>query len=357
MRRYFERIASQLGFPAVGSQVDTDLRPPDSIGSVRVVPRGLEPDAAVVGHPAKPIDTTQEGELRRMDSTPEGSDVVPITGPAVDEEEVVPYHRPNGEAGFDFRFGVGEAMRLYWPVVVAAVVLFAGLATAVGLLRQPHYTARATLTVSQSNAGSGGLVGFADASASLAAGYSRAIDATRVVEPVARATGLPPTTVTADVSASPIPASPVIQVSAEADSESDAVRLANVASVSLITFVNRLTRTTDASKSLLNQFAQALERAARQRARLQSLEASGVGGAAVSQAKAQLDAAELESQALSNAYQQVKQNQATGSPLQVLSLAKLASSDRISKLELLILIGLLAGLAVGAALATWGANR
>ncbi len=61
-------------------------------------------------------------------------------------------------------------------------------------------------------------MGFADASGSLASGYSRAITATDVITPVARKTGLPAATVASDVTASPVPQSPVIQVHATAHS-------------------------------------------------------------------------------------------------------------------------------------------
>ncbi len=270
--------------------------------------------------------------------------------------------RHNGPPGYESRhpttrIGAAEAMRWHWLTVAIPVVLLVGLAVAVGLLRKPHYTAQTTLTVNQASAGAGGLVGFADASGALAAGYSRAITATDVIRPVAQKAGVAASTVASDVTASPVPQSPVIQVHATADSGRMAIRLANLAGKSLVAYVARLSRAAGASPDLLKQYAKASSRTTNLNNRLSALRSEGADSATIRKARKQRDAARLEQQALGVTYQQAKQGETIAKPLQVLSPTNTANSDRISKLELLVLVGLVGGLAAGGALATWRANR
>ena len=246
------------------------------------------------------------------------------------------------------RTSVGDAMRWHWLTVLISVVLLTGVAVAVGLLRQPHFTAQTTLTVNQASAGAGGLVGFADASGALASGYSRAITATDVTTPVAQKAGLPAATVASDISASPVPQSPVIQVHATADSGPLAIRLANLAGKSLVAYVGRINRSSGASTGLLNQYATASARSTNLNNRLSSLRYSGADAATIRKARKQRDAAKLEQQALGTTYQQAKEGETIAKPLQVLSPTSTANSDRSSKLELLVMVGLVGGSPRGA---------
>ncbi len=272
-----------------------------------------------------------------------------VTSPSTDghRESVDRFRRPT----------VWQAMSWHWVTVVVPAVLLCVLAIAAGMLRTPNYTAETTLSVSQSAAGSGGLVGFADASSSLAIGFSRAINAAGVVQPTGRRTGLSPDEVRASLSASPIPQSPVVTVQARTDSSSRAVRLANEAAQSLTQYVSRFGANQASSARLLQEFQVASDKAAKLNARVRGLEASGAGTAAVSQASTQRDVANLQANAFGTAYQQSAQNGSFGDPLQVVSAASNASSDRIPKLELLAIVGLLAGLAVGTALAVYRVSR
>lgn len=251
---------------------------------------------------------------------------------------------------------VGTAVLWHWLTAAIPVILLTGLAVAVGLLRTPTYTATSSVTVSQT-AGAGGLIGFADASASLAAGYSRAIAAPAVAGPVGRKLGLSTQSVQSRVTASPIPASPILKIEAVADTASESIRLANQASRSLIRYVDRLSNSDSQAKSLLDEFQQASSRLSRLDAHLRSLKNSGAESSEISRATARRDTVQLEAQAAASAYQQNREGQPAASPLQLLSPANQASSDRVSKLELLVLAGLIGGLIVGGALATYRANH
>ena len=255
------------------------------------------------------------------------------------------------------RPSVWQAVSWHWVTVTIPTVLLCGLAITAGVLRTPNYMAETTLSVSQNAAGAGGLAGFADASSSLAVGFSRAIDAAGVTQATGRRTGLSTEEVRDSLSASPTPQSPVVTVQAKAGSSSLAVRLANAAGQSLSQYASRFGANQASSARLLQQFQVASGKAAKLNARVQGLEASGAGAAAVSRASTQRDVAKLQADAASTAYQQSAQNGSFGDPLQVLSAASHASSDRIPKLELLAIVGLLAGLAVGTALAVYRVNR
>jgi uncharacterized protein involved in exopolysaccharide biosynthesis len=258
---------------------------------------------------------------------------------------------------------LSEAVRRYWPIVLLPVVLLVGIAFAIGLVRDPVYTAEARLAVGRIDVSEpGALSGFAEATESLASAYSRAIRAEQVVDKVARDSRETPDYVRDHVDASPVPESPVITIEADSESEARAVRLANTTSTELINYVERLNRSNPDSPRILAELRRAIQR--RNTLESQADEAgdafeesaSAADRAAYDQLRGRVELADVRVDALRDAYSDSQQGQGTTSLLQVQTRAIDASDDRMSVLQLLVGIGLLGGLAIGLGLAVMRAQ-
>jgi hypothetical protein len=126
-----------------------------------------------------------------------------------------------------------------------------------GLLRAPVYSAKAELvvgkTVQLNNLAA--IPGLAAAGQQIASDYSRLISTAIVSNEVEKKLHGP---LGGSLSASPIPQSPVIEVSATAPSSRHAVALANAGSAALVIAVNQLNeQQSKASSQLLQRYAQA----------------------------------------------------------------------------------------------------
>lgn len=160
-------------------------------------------------------------ELEPDDDTFSGRDVMPWTttlepapmpaDPFPLEEEPLP------------RLSVAESMRLYRFTALLPVLLLLGAAIALGLLRDPTYTATARSQVLIAASSPSSLAGSADAGTDFAATYARAIDAEEIVGQVARETDLTRDQVNDRISATPVPDAAVLSVSATGTNEGVAV--------------------------------------------------------------------------------------------------------------------------------------
>jgi hypothetical protein len=248
--------------------------------------------------------------------------------------------------------GVLEAMRWHWQLVLIPVVL----------LRAPTYTATANLSVDFGAQNPSSLSGSVTAAQALADSYSRAVFATPVVSQVARKTGSSAGEVSDNVSASPIPDSTVVKVSGAAGSEGAAIDLANTSATALTHYIGSLNGTRKGSTPALIQFRQAeglyQDRLARQLELATHADANPSDEAAqeeLKRARVKTQVALLKKTSVGELYG--ASQEAYVAPLSFLSEATSASSDKLSRLQLLGFIGLIAGLAIGAALATVRANR
>jgi len=258
--------------------------------------------------------------------------------------------------------GVLEAMRWHWRLVLIPVVLLVGAGLALGLLRAPQYTATANLSVDFGAQNPSSLSGSVTAAQALAESYARAIDATPVVHQVSRKTDTPRSEVADHISASPIPDSTLVKVNGIGDSADAATRLANVSATALTRYIATLNGTRQGSAPVLAQFRQA-ESVYQDRLNHQE----ELAARAAANPSDETTARELQGARVKTQVALLKKNsvgelygasqQAYVAPLRFLNVASSASSDRLSRLQLLGFIGLVAGLAVGAALATVKANR
>lgn len=262
----------------------------------------------------------------------------------------------------DASVGVFEAVRWYWRSVVLLVLVFAGIGAAIGLVRSPDYEATARLNVDFSSQTPSSLPGSLTAAQALTDSYARSIYSAQVGAEIARKEGIGFQELPDRVSATPIPDSTIVQVIANDGTTDGATTLANQASRALIDYVASLDRPNGRLlASLLADFKEAAARYDRILSREQQLEAnagtppSREEKDALEKAAVQTQAALLKRETASQRYTGAKQNYVA--KLQLLEPARGATSDRIPTLELTVFLGAIAGLALGAALATVRANR
>lgn len=255
------------------------------------------------------------------------------------------------------RIGVIQAAQRYWYLVAAPVIVFVVIAGIVASARAPTYTAEARLMVGRLNLSTAGAVqGFAGAAQDLAQSYPLAITADGVVDPLAKRFGTTPTVIRSRVSASDVPLSSIVRITATGTSAHDAIALVNASSDSLTAFLTKYNRDNPDVRHLRG-LLQAAE---------VKLQADQAAAPPLVQHPAtpfqQRAIATLASQrAIVNAiaanYQSSVLTQAVSSLLQPLVSAHTATSDRTSKLQIAVFAALVAGLVVGLALATLRANK
>jgi capsular polysaccharide biosynthesis protein len=257
------------------------------------------------------------------------------------------------------------AVRHHWFVAIFPVALFVAAAVVLGMHRTPRYTATANLSVGHVYVSDpAGIPTIIDATQSLAATYSRAINSAVVTQDTRRILKQEKASaVSGGLSATPIPQSQLIKVSAQSSNARGAVVLANAGATALASYVNRQIRDNDASATLSERYLDAsllyrerLDRSKRL-ARRYANRRTRANKAARDRSAAATDAAKLRRNALQAAYQNAVQGGTSSVGVEIFSTASGATSDRSRKMQLLVFVGLLGGLAAGAALALLRAAR
>jgi capsular polysaccharide biosynthesis protein len=252
------------------------------------------------------------------------------------------------------RLGLFQAVKRSLPLVILPVLLLVAGAAAYGLLREPTYTTEARLNVGGLTLTQQSIDGYTGAVAQLAVAYSRAIDATGVVEPVARRLDLPPEEVASRISATPIQGSPVIRVIATGKDSAQTRRLADGMADSLVDYAMELNAGEQRGQRLLRRYV-----AASRDYRRASLEAARFDSDDERRRPFQVraDIARLKQTVSGVLYQQAVAGQATLNLVQKLAPAAPPSSDRDEVLQQALAGGLIAGLLIGIGLAVWRTNR
>jgi capsular polysaccharide biosynthesis protein len=252
------------------------------------------------------------------------------------------------------RVGVLEAILRSLPLVILPVLLLVGGAVAYGLKREPTYTSEARLNVGGLSLTTETLPGYTTAVQQLAVAYSRAIDATPVVTPVATKFHLTPEDVAGRASATPIQGSPVIRVRATSKDAGQARRLADAVANSLINYAVKLNSKSPRSAQLFSDYKTASKQMEAAGAKASQLRPKDPGFRA---AKTREDIARLKAETAAALYQQSISGQATLNLVQKLAPAAPATSDRNSVLQQFAAGGLIAGLLIGVGLAVLRFNR
>jgi capsular polysaccharide biosynthesis protein len=257
------------------------------------------------------------------------------------------------------------AVRRHWFVAIVPVVVLVAAAVAIGSKRPVKYTTTANLSIGHVYVSNPvGIPTIIEATQALAAVYSRAINSGAVVQDTRRRLRrvhvLP---VAGSLSATPIPQSPLIKVSAQSESQPGAIALANAGAAALAAYVNRQVRDNSASATIAARYLQA-SLAYRQSlatskrlARRYTKDPNAASKAARDRAAAATDTAQLRRDALSASYQAAVQGGASSVGVDVFSQASGTTSDRSQMMQILVFVGLVGGLAAGAALALLRASR
>jgi capsular polysaccharide biosynthesis protein len=273
---------------------------------------------------------------------------------------------PNGEGGPP-PVGIFEpsdsfavrAIGAHKLLVVVVAVLVALLGAGFGYLRQPSYSATASLQVGQVNPNSPGFLGYTQSAASLATAFSRSVGAAPVLDTVERKLKLTRPVAASRLAAEPIPQAPVFQVVATGPSERAAVRLANVAAGAVVAYESKSNSANPQAGSLLRDYRRtslALRRAVMRVAEVDAN--SSASSEELLKAEAAKSAAQVQLEATGKAYTEAVTSQAPRQGLvSFLAGATTASSDRRSTAQLYGFIGLLAGLALGCAIAVLRERR
>lgn len=258
---------------------------------------------------------------------------------------------------------LSRAIARHRLLVVICAVAMAVLGAAAGAAGKSTYTAAATLQVGKVNPNSPGFYGFVQSASDLATAFSRAITAAPVLATVHQKLGLSPDEAVGQLSAEPIPNSPVFRLIASAPSAPAAVRLANVTSQALIAYEGAANTYSPESQRLLYDYRAASLELARAEARVAgatrdyAADPDAARKAGLESAQAGRAAASLRAQALGSAYQLSAESTDTTELVSLLSGAVTAESNHKSKIELLGFIGLLGGLVIGCALAVLREQR
>jgi len=259
-------------------------------------------------------------------------------------------------------------------IVGLCAIALALIGAVYGLSRPKTYTATATLQVGQVNPNSPGFGSYVQSSSALAAVFSHAIDAEPVLTTIQQKLKLAPPEAIGRLSSEPLPLIPAFRVIATGLTRAGAIHLANVASEAIIAYENQSNSASQVT-SLLNAYHEAslnLERASAKLVEFESLTRSKEREAGARTHgrskppdssvfvpdKAEVDTAAAKVRAIAAAYTAAVASQAprTGF-VSVLANATSASGNKSSKIEMYGVIGLLAGLVIGCAVAVLLARR
>ena len=254
------------------------------------------------------------------------------------------------------RVGPLQAARRHLWMALLPVLVLVPVVAIVAAARQPTYSAEARLMVGRLNISTPGAIqGYAQAAQDLASTYPLVIDADGVIGPVARQFHLASATVRSAISATQVPGSSIVRVDATSKSATQAVQLANAASSALVSFLTHINRNDPDVANLLKDL-QSAELNYQHAAALAPPANHGPTSPAREKAAAAADVARVQVSGAVQAYQTTLMTQAVSSLLQPISDASSATSDRASKLELSLLIALVAGIIIGLAAVTARAN-
>jgi hypothetical protein len=260
---------------------------------------------------------------------------------------------------------LAAAIRRFPVLVVLPVVVFTAAGITLGLRRHPTYTASSEINVGIPDVSAQATPGYVVAAQSLASAYSRQVNGIDIYRLVARRRRLPVATVEARLSSSAVPSGSTFFINGSGPSVSSAIGLTKAATAALQQTINVLQQGVGASPALLNRYRLLQSNADQLADRLTMLQkqraagtatattagtAAEVSEAQVRQANVDAQVAELQAQALAGQYTQ-SATTSRGAVIQVLNPPTGASNDRRSVTERYGLIGLVAGLVMGAVFA------
>jgi uncharacterized protein involved in exopolysaccharide biosynthesis len=235
-----------------------------------------------------------------------------------------------------------------WWIVAIVTLLFAGGAVPAASRRAPTYTASTTINVGRVDVRVQALPGYVAGATSLAASYSRIATSDRIVVPLAQRLKLTPAAVRSRLSATQIPGAPMFTIYGSGADGRQAVAFTDAASRELRTYVRDSGDGTASVRQLLSDWREQARTAASLKRRIAALPE---GSPSADSLQVDLDTAQLKEQTLRGQYEQRSAEVASTAGIEVISEPVQASSDAHRTLQRFLVVGLLAGLLVGSALA------
>jgi hypothetical protein len=260
------------------------------------------------------------------------------------------------------RVEVLQAMARHPFLVLVTTLLFMAVGVGFGLGRTPNYTSRAIVAVGPITVKDPAAVpGIVTATQTLAEVYARTASATDVRNRALRALRRSGETLRG-VRSSQIPDSPLIKIEADGRSSRGAVDAANAVSQALVAHVQAENSATDLGRIYARFRGAALAYVrqldvVRRLTRAYGRQRSSAARRRRDDAQADLQADLLRRESLRTTYRDALSSSVATPGVRTFLRARTSRSDRNSLTQILGLIGLAAGLAVGAALATAQSNR
>ena len=266
--------------------------------------------------------------------------------------------------------GFWDRVRRHPLAVIIPCLIGAVAGGAVGYARKPVFTASVPMVITQVNSNApGGLGGYAAAAPQLANVYSRMATSQAVLKSVEARLHLSSDQVSSRLSASQVPGNAVFYLRGQAANPASAIRLVNTASVELARYVRSTTAPSPTAAQLLGRYRVAQKR-------LQTAvgvrdEAQGAYDTArtaekrraLADARGAVELARVEASSLEDAYRNLTANNLNTTNLHITGPATEASSSRRATVQMLGVLGGVAGLVIGLAFAwliggrTWRRNR
>jgi capsular polysaccharide biosynthesis protein len=242
-------------------------------------------------------------------------------------------------------------------LVLLPTVILLAVGIAVGSKKPPTYSATATINVGKADIATQATPGYVQASEALAASYSRVVNSQHVAIPAAQAVGESPTAVASRLTATPITSEPTFTITATDKTSTSAVKLAQAAVNSIKQFAAESATQQGSGAELLSQYhklqssADDLQAKSQKLAGRLSVNTPGVTQAQVTRAKVAGQVAALHAQALSNQYLALVQNGSAPQLDVLVDPTAPTSTNRTSNIEKYAVLGAIAGLVIGIALA------
>jgi capsular polysaccharide biosynthesis protein len=242
-------------------------------------------------------------------------------------------------------------------LVLLPTIALLAVGIVVGTKKHPTYSATATINVGKADIATQATPGYVQASEALAASYSRVVNSQHVAIPAAQAVRESPTAVASRLTATPITNEPTFTITATDQSPSSAVKLAQAAVNSIKQFAAQSATQQGSTAQLLSQYHKLQSSADDMQAKAQklagrlSVNTRGVTQAQVTRAKVAGQVAALHAQALSNQYLTLQQNGSAPQLDVLVDPTAPTSTNRTSNIEKYGVIGAVAGLVIGIALA------
>jgi capsular polysaccharide biosynthesis protein len=259
-----------------------------------------------------------------------------------------------------------HSLRRYWYLVLICAVLAAGAGAVYAFKRPPVYTASSRLAaLSINSANSASVAGSLQAAQGLTSAFARQVQSSPVIHAVAAALNTTPAWVSQHLSGTPVPASPIVRIDANASTAEVAIKSANTALKSLTAYAQRLLATSSNTRSVLATIrtdSLALSHANTHLSRLkdQAQHQESLTGSnnpspglqnQIDAATADVTQVQTRLSADQAAYSNIAAEQASGRTAITPTQATIASGDRKQVAQIAILLGLLVGTLVGGAAA------